>query len=110
MDTKPVKKTVVPACPEAFKAQAIALVLEGSKPKHVIASELGVGLSTLTKRIHRHRQQHEGVMPSSTPSKDSARERILKEENRRLRGENKVLRQGREILKAAAKFFVRESP
>jgi transposase-like protein len=44
---------VVPAHPEAFKAQAITLVLEGSKPKHVIAKELGVGLSSLTKWVHR---------------------------------------------------------
>ena len=110
MDTKPSKKPVVPAYPEAFKAQAIALVLEGSKPKHVIASELGVGLSTLSKWVHRHRQQHGGSAPSSAPSKDSNAQQRLEEENRRLRRENEVLRQGREILKAAAKFFVRESP
>jgi transposase-like protein len=33
--------------PEAFKHNAIQLVLSGSKPKHQIAADLGIGLSTL---------------------------------------------------------------
>jgi transposase len=74
---------VVPAHPEAFKAQAITLVLEGSKPKHVIAKELGVGLSTLTKWVQRHRQQHGDDAPPSTPAKNLSRERALEEEHRR---------------------------
>ena len=83
---------MVAAYPEAFKAQAIALVLEGSKPKHVIASELGVGLSTLTKWVHRHRQKHGSDAPSGTPSKDSSAQQRLEEENRRVKRENEILR------------------
>ena len=96
MNTKPSKKPVVAAYPEAFKTQA--LVLEGSKPKHVIAKELGIGLSTLTKWVHRYRQHH-GSVPSSTLSKDSGKQWDLEEENRRLKRENEILRQEREILK-----------
>jgi len=60
-----------------------------------LASDLGVGVSTLNKWVQQH--QHKDLM--SGPHED------VEKENTRLRKENRLLREEREILKKATIFF-----
>ncbi len=81
-----------------FKREAVRLVLTSGRPRAEIAEDLGVGLSTLTRWIGQYRDDE---MPPEL--KDD-----LQAELKRLRKENAVLRQERDILKKAAAFFAKE--
>ena len=65
-----------------------------------IAGDLGIGLSTLVRWIGRSRDRH-AVNPVAAESDVTA-------ELQRLRRENEILRQERDILKKATAFFARE--
>ena len=81
-----------------FKREAVRLVLSSGRPRTEIAEDLGVGLSSLTRWIGQYRDEE---MPPEL--KDD-----LQAELKRLRKENVVLRQERDILKKAAAFFAKE--
>ena len=88
-----------------FKVEAVRQLLGGNRPAAVVARELGVGADVLRRWRDELRATSGG---SGTPrgghpvSSDD-------EELRRLRRENAVLREEREILKKATAFFARES-
>tara|TARA_R110000744_G_scaffold125384_2_gene231061 strand:- start:152 stop:442 length:291 start_codon:yes stop_codon:yes gene_type:complete len=84
---------------EGFKREALRLIETSGRSIAQIADDLGVGLSTLTrwKRIYRV------AASSSEPHVDLTQKLV------RLRKENSVLRQEREILKRAATFFAKEA-
>jgi transposase len=84
-----------------FEDEAVRLALTSGRTQRGIAEDLGVGLSTLVRWIGRSRDRAaEGTGgPAET---DTAAE--LK----RLRRENEILRQERDILKRATAFFARE--
>ena len=86
---------------KAFEDEAVRLVRTSGRTQREIAEDLGVGLSTLVRWIGRSRDRAaEGTGgPAET---DTAAE--LK----RLRRENEILRQERDILKRATAFFARE--
>ncbi len=81
-----------------FKREAVRLVLSSGRPRTEIAEDLGVGLSSLTRWIGQYRSEE---MPSEITDD-------LQAELKRLRKENSVLRQERDILKKAAAFFAKE--
>jgi transposase len=95
--------------PTEFKTQAIQLALTSGKSRRVIADELGMGFSTLTTWLRQQRHSSDIPQSGSTPSGITAQQ-ALEQEVRRLQRENEVLRQEREILKAATKFFAKEHP
>jgi transposase len=75
---------------EEFKQEAVRIALTSGLPRDRVASDLGIGKSTLGKWVSQYR-------PSdmvSAPQADLARE------NERLRLENRVLREEREVLKS----------
>jgi transposase len=84
--------------PTEFRREAVRLALSSGRPRQEIADDLGVGLSSLARWISRYRAEE----APATEQDD------LQTELRRLRKENAVLRQEREILKKAAAFFARE--
>ena len=85
---------------EEFKQEAVRIALTSGLSRGRVASDLGVGKSTLNKWVSHYR-------PSdlvAAPQADLARE------NERLRLENRVLREEREILKKATQFFASQRP
>ena len=80
---------------EEFKQEAVRIALSSGLPRARVASDLGVGKSTLSAWLAEYR-------PSdlvSAPQSDLARE------NEWLRRENRVLKEERDILKKATQFF-----
>jgi transposase len=85
-----------------FESEAVRLAQTSGRTQREIAQDLGVGLSTLVRWIGRSRDQAMDAPTRSTATEDMAAE--LK----RLRRENEILRQEREILKRATTFFAKE--
>ena len=86
---------------QEFAQEAVRLVETSGRTQREIAIDLGIGLSTLRRLIDK-RREHEMETPPPERQEDFAAE--LK----RLRRENEILRQEREILKRAATFFAKE--
>ena len=86
---------------QEFRDEAVRLAQTSGRSRREIAADLGIGLSTLRNWIDRRRDR-EMEQPLSDRQEDMAAE--LK----RLRRENEVLRQEREILKRATAFFAKE--
>ena len=81
-----------------FRAEAVALVVEGGVSQAQVARDLGIAQSLLSKWVQK-------AKVAALPGALTAAER---EELRRLRRENNILRQERDILKKAAAFFAKE--
>lgn len=91
--------TKPPYAPQ-FRAEAVRLVKESGKPKSQIAADLGLSYETLRKWVRRA-EIDEGQREGLTTDE--------RQELRRLRRENWILREEREILKKAAAFFAQET-
>ncbi len=94
------KKSTGSRYPEEFKAEAVQLARSSSeKSIRQLAYELGIADQTLRnwlKQSQIDRGEREGLTTKEH------------EELRRLRKENRILREEREILKKAAAFFAKE--
>ncbi len=91
-------RTRAPYPPE-FKAEAVKLARSSQKPLSEIASDLGISSESLRNWLKRERidaGEREGVTTDE------------REELRRLRRENKILREEREVLRKATAFFAAE--
>jgi transposase len=84
-----------------FEAEAVQLVQTSGRTQREIAADLGIGLSTLVRWIGRNRDRQIDHPPQG-------RQEDMAAELKRLRRENEVLRQERDILKRATAFFARE--
>jgi len=85
---------------DEFKRDAVRIALTSGLTRRQVASDLGVGLSTLGKWIR----------AISAEAKMPERDTDLLRENERLRKENRILREEREVLKKAAQFFAAQKP
>lgn len=91
---------MVPSCSQEFRRRAVELLESSGKSVPVLARELGVSPQTLRNwRSQREVDQGRAEGVSSDE----------RDELRRLRRENKTLREEREILKKAAAFFAKEN-
>ena len=84
-----------------FEDEAVRLVRTSGRSQREIAEDLGIGLSTLVRWISRSRDRRVDELDRSGQEDAAA-------ELKRLRRENEILRQERDILKRATAFFARE--
>lgn len=82
-----------------FRREAVRLALTSGRTRREVADDLGIGLSTLTRWVRQDRDAEEPV--EDQPD--------LRAELKRLRRENAVLKQERDILKKAAAFFAKDA-
>ena len=86
--------------PEQFRREAVELAKKSGRPFKEIAADLGVTEQSLRNWV---RQADVDAGRAHGLSSEE------KEELRRLRRENRILREEREILKKAAAFFATET-
>lgn len=91
----------VPPYPEEFRRDAVRLLERGDRSISQLARDLGV--STESLRLWRKQAQLD------RGDRDDGLSSEERDELKRLRRENRVLREEREILKKAAAFFASES-
>src|ERR1700678_3574575 len=86
-----------------LEAEAVRLVETSGRTQKEIATDLGIGLSTLRLRrwIDKRRERDLEAPPPE-------RQADMAAELKRLRRENEIVRQEREILKRAATFFAKQ--
>jgi transposase len=86
---------------QEFRDEAVRLAQTSGRSRREIAADLGIGLSTLRNWIDRRRDREMEQPPEG-------RQEDMAAELKRLRRENEVLRQERDILKKATAFFAKE--
>lgn len=84
-----------------FEEEAVRLVRVSGRTQREIAEDLGIGLSTLVRWIGRSRDRQ-----IDEPGRSGQEDVVA--ELKRLRRENEILRQERDILKRATAFFARD--
>ena len=85
---------------DEFKRDAVRIALTSGLTRRQVASDLGIGLSTLGKWTRAVSDE------ARVPDRDSD----LLRENERLRKKNRILRAEREVLKKATQFFAAQKP
>lgn len=80
---------------EEFRREAVRIALTSGLSRIRVAADLGVGKSTLGKWDSQYRPLDMATAPQAD----------LALENERLRMENRVLKEEREILRKATQFF-----
>ncbi len=88
-----------PPYPPEFKAEAVKLARSSGKPLSGLARDLGVSTETLRNWL-KQEQIDTGKREGITTDE--------REELGRLRRENKILKEEREVLRKATAFFARE--
>jgi transposase len=90
-----------PPYPREFREEAVRLVRSLGRPIAQIARELGIAHGTLSAWV-KQAELDAGLRSDGLVTAE-------REELRRLRRENRILREEREILNKAAAFFARET-
>jgi transposase len=88
---------------EEFKQEAVRLCRQNDRSIGQVAQELDLTDSALRNWVKQYEVDH-GANATEALTTDE------KDELRKLRRENRVLREEREILKKAAAFFAKENP
>jgi len=83
-----------------FRQEAVRIALTSGLTRKQVASDFGIGFSTLSKWVQQDRKN---------PEKPTAQS-DLERENAELRKENRLLREEREVLKKATIFFAGQKP
>ena len=84
---------------QEFRAEAVRVALTSGLPRKQVASDFGIGFSTLNRWIQQDRRSVE------KPTIQSDLEREIAE----LRKENRMLREERDVLKKATVCFAERS-
>lgn len=84
---------------DEFRAEAVRIALTSGLPRKQVAADLGIGFSTLNNWIQKDR---------CDPKKPTTQS-DLEFEIAKLRKENRLLREERDVLKKATQFFAERS-
>ena len=84
---------------DEFRREAVRIAQTSGLTRKQVASDLGIGFSTLSKWVQS--MKHDEM--SSAPQED------LAQENERLRREVRLLKEERDLLKKATVFFAGQS-
>lgn len=89
-----------------FRDSTVQLVLNNGEKPSKIADDLDINVKTLYHWIKMYKKEHNLTVESSSSStvKETAEEEL-----KRLRKENKLLKQERDILKKATAYFAKET-
>jgi transposase len=88
-----------------FKIQAVSLATQPEMSVNQAAMDLGIPTQTLNTWVQQSKRTDRPVFTGRGVHALTEQEKRIKD----LERENAVLRQEREILKAAAKFFIKEA-
>ncbi len=83
-----------------FRQEAVRVALTSGLTRKQVASDFGIGFSTLSRWIRQDRM----TLPEPSVQSDLEREVAM------LRKENRLLREEREVLKKATIFFAGQKP
>jgi transposase len=83
-----------------FRQEAVRIALTSGLTRKQVASDFGIGFSTLSKWIQQDQKNPEKLAAQSD----------LEYEIAKLRKENRLLREEREVLKKATQFFASQKP
>lgn len=88
-----------------FKDSTVQLILNNNESVVKVAADLDLNPQTLYNWMTRYRKTHNIPLQGST----STIKEPIDEEVKRLRRENKILKQERDILKKATAYFAKET-
>jgi transposase len=89
-----------PPYPTEFREEAVRLARSSGKRTSEIPADLGISYESLRKWLKQH-EVDGGNVPGVTSNE--------RDELRRLRRENRILKEERDILRKAAAYFARET-
>ena len=92
---------------QEFKDSTIQLVINSDKTTSAIAKDLDINSKTLYSWVRIYKEANTPKATKSGSTKVANKE-TFEEEAKRLRAENKLLKQERDILKKATAYFARE--
>jgi len=99
--TEPKRKRTRRSFTEEYKTAAVRLVLDEGKPVAAVARDLGLTESSLRNWVEHSREDRTKGRTGLTSAE--------REELARLRKENRIRAEERDILKKAAAFFAKQS-
>ena len=91
-----------------FKESAIQLVLNSNEEIKIIAQDLGMNPKTLYNWVYNYKREN-NLQTYNRTTKSTSTKESLDEELHRLRKENRLLKQERDILKKATAYFAKET-
>ncbi len=94
--------------PQEFRDSTVQLALNSEKSVLQIGIDLGVNSKTIHNWIREHKIANNIKIDSRRTTQKSTVKETVDDENIRLRAENKILKQERDILKKAAAYFAKE--
>jgi len=94
--------------PQEFRDSTVQLALNSEKSVSQIGIDLGVNSKTIHNWIREYKLANNIQMDARRTTQKSTLKETIDDENIRLRAENKILKQERDILKKAAAYFAKE--
>ena len=95
-----------------FRESTIQLVMNSDKRVSQISKDLDVNSKTIYNWVREYKKEKNINIPSRGKTTISTMKKVtvetLEEEAKRLRAENKILKQERDILKKATAYFAKE--
>ena len=91
---------------QEFRDSTVQLILNNNESVVKVSNDLDINTKTLYHWVRMYKKEHNipNVNATSTTSSESADEEL-----KRLRRENKILKQERDILKKATAYFAKET-